>query len=88
MGTGLRWGLILGIVLAIPLVIFLAQNTQSVTINFLTWSGQVPLVAVLGVTVIVTIVIDEVIGLAVRARRRKAIADRQELERLRSAPPR
>jgi uncharacterized integral membrane protein len=87
-GTGLRWGLILGIVLSIPLVVFLAQNTQSVTINFLAWSGQVPLVAVLGVTVIATIVIDELIGLAVRSRRRKAIGERQELERLRSVPPR
>ena len=65
-GTGLRWGLILGIVLSIPLVVFLAQNTQSVTINFLDWTGQVPLVAVLGVTVIATIVIVELIGLAVR----------------------
>lgn len=87
-GTGLRWGLILGIVLSIPLVVFLAQNTQSVTINFLDWTGQVPLVAVLGVTVIATIVIVELIGLAVRSRRRKAIAERQELERLRSVPPR
>ena len=87
-GPGLRWGLILGIVLSIPLVVFLAQNTQSVTINFLAWTGQVPLVAVLGVTVIATIVIDELIGLAVRSRRRKAIAERQELERLRSVSPR
>ena len=87
-GTGLRWGLILGIVLSIPLVVFLAQNTQSVTINFLSWTGQVPLVAVLGVTVIATIVIVELIGLAVRSRRRKAIAERQELERLRTVPPR
>ncbi len=87
-GTGLRWGLILGIILAIPLIVFLAQNTQSVTINFLAWTGQVPLVAVLGATVILTIVIDELIGLAVRSRRRKAIVEHQELQRLRSAPPR
>ena len=84
----MRWGLILGIVLSIPLVVFLAQNTQSVTISFLAWTGQVPLVAVLGVTVIATIVIDELIGLAVRSRRRKAIVERQELERLRSVSPR
>jgi uncharacterized integral membrane protein len=87
-GTGLRWGLILGIILSIPLIVFLAQNTQSVTINFLAWTGQIPLVAVLGATVVVTIVIDELIGLAVRSRRRKAIVEHQELQRLRSAPPR
>jgi uncharacterized integral membrane protein len=87
-GTGLRWGLILGIILSIPLIVFLAQNTQSVTINFLTWTGQIPLVAVLGATVILTIVIDELIGLAVRSRRRKSIVEHQELQRLRSAPPR
>ncbi len=87
-GTGPRWGLILGIILAIPLIVFLAQNTQSVTINFLAWTGQIPLVAVLGTTVIITIVIDELIGLAVRSQRRKSIVEHQELQRLRSAPPR
>ena len=87
-GTGLRWGLILGIILSIPLIVFLAQNTQSVTINFLAWTGQIPLVAVLGATVIITIVIDELIGLAVRSQRRKSIIEHQELQRLRSAPPR
>ena len=87
-GTGVRWGLILGIILSIPLIVFLAQNTQSVTINFLAWTGQIPLVAVLGATVIITIVIDELIGLAVRSRRRKSIVEHQELQQLRSAPPR
>ncbi len=84
-GTGPRWGLIIGIVLAIPLIVFLAQNTQSVEINFINWSAQVPLVSVLAATVVLTVIITEVIGLFVRRRRRKVLAERAELRRLRSS---
>ena len=58
---------------------FLAQNTQSVEINFINWSAQVPLVSVLAATVVLTVVITEVIGLFVRRRRRKVLAERAEL---------
>ncbi len=85
MGTGPRWGLIIGIVLAIPLIVFLAQNTQSVEINFINWSAEVPLVSVLAATVVLTVVITEVIGLFVRRRRRRVLAERAELRRLRSS---
>ena len=74
-------GLIIGIILAIPLIVFLAQNTQSVEINFINWSAQVPLVSVLAATVVLTVVITEVIGLFVRRRRRKVLAERAELRR-------
>jgi uncharacterized integral membrane protein len=84
-GLGPRWGLIIGIIVAIPLIVFLAQNTQSVEINFINWSAQVPLVSVLAATVVLTVVITEVIGLFVRHRRRKVLAERAELRRLRSS---
>ncbi len=84
-GTGPRWGLIIGIVLAIPLIVFLALNTQSVEINFINWSTEVPLVSVLAATVVLTVIITEVIGLFVRRRRRKILAERAELRRLRSS---
>jgi uncharacterized integral membrane protein len=82
---GPRWGLIIGIILAIPLIVFLAQNTQSVEINFINWSAQVPLVSVLAATVVLTVIITEVIGLFVRRRRRRVLAERAELRRLRSS---
>jgi uncharacterized integral membrane protein len=84
-GTGPRWGLIIGIILAIPLIVFLAQNTQSVEINFINWSAQVPLGSVLAATVVLTVIITEVIGLFVRRRRRRVLAERAELRRLRSS---
>ncbi len=84
-GTGPRWGLIIGIILAIPLIVFLAQNTQYVVINFMNWTTEVPLVSVLASTVVLTVIITEVIGLFVRRRRRKVLAERAELRRLRSS---
>ncbi|HEX2369002.1 MAG TPA: LapA family protein [Acidimicrobiia bacterium] len=84
-GTGPRWGLIIGIILAIPLIVFLAQNTQYVVINFMSWTTEVPLVSVLASTVVLTVIITEVIGLFVRRRRRKVLAERAELRRLRSS---
>ena len=85
MGTGPRWGLIIGIILAIPLIVFLAQNTQSVVINFISWTTEVPLVSVLASTVVLTVIITEVIGLFVRRRRRRVLAEHAELRRLRSS---
>ncbi|HEX2404819.1 MAG TPA: lipopolysaccharide assembly protein LapA domain-containing protein [Acidimicrobiia bacterium] len=83
--TGPRWGLIIGLILAVPLIVFLAYNTQLVEINFINWSAQVPLVSVLAATVVLTVIITEVIGLFVRRRRRRVLAERAELRRLRSS---
>ncbi len=50
--SGLWTGLVLISVLLILLIIFIAQNTDSVAISFLSWSGEAPLaVALLAATV-------------------------------------
>lgn len=81
-GTGLFWGLVVGLVLAVFVIILAAQNTQSITFSFLGWDWSTPLIVVILVSLLVGIVLDEIVGLVFRARRRRILAEREELKRL------
>ena len=87
-GTGLFWGLVAGILLALATVILVAQNTASTTITFLGWEVSTPLVVVILAAMLVAVVLDELFGLIYRSRRRRTLGDRDQLERIRrSATP-
>jgi uncharacterized integral membrane protein len=79
-GTGVYAGLIALILVIAALVVLAAQNTQSVTIRWLGLSWTTPLIAVLLGVMLVTVVLDEVIGAVWRRRRRRILSERQELE--------
>jgi uncharacterized integral membrane protein len=79
----IRWGLLSFIVLAIIVIILSAQNTQEVELKALGWTAQAPLVVIILVTVLVTVVLDELVGVILRARKKKRIAEKEELKRLR-----
>jgi len=79
----IRWGLVSFIVLAIVVIILAAQNTQEVELKALGWTAQAPLVVIILVTVLVTVILDELVGLILRSRKKKRLAERAELERLR-----
>lgn len=81
--TELPFGLVFLLLLALLIVVFAVQNTQSVRIQFLVWEGRFPLAIVIIAVVVATIVLDELLGLVFRRRRRKRAAERAELERLR-----
>jgi uncharacterized integral membrane protein len=81
-GTGLFWGLVVGLVLAVFVIILAAQNTQSITFSFIGWDWSTPLIVVILVSLLVGIVLDEIVGLIFRARRRRILAEREELKRL------
>jgi len=81
-GTGLFWGLIIGIVLAAGIVILAAQNTAKTTIKFLGWDFSTPLIVVILGALLVGVVLDELVGLVYRFRRRRTLADRDKLQRL------
>ena len=85
-GTGLSWGLIVGIVLAVMLVVLAAQNTDSTTIAFLGWDFSTPLIVVILATLVVGVAFDKLFGLVYRARRRRMLNDRDELKRLKRSP--
>ncbi len=81
-GTGLLWGLVVGVLLAVALVILAAQNTGSTTIAFLGWEFSRPLIVVILGTLLVAVVFDELFGMVYRSRRRRALGDRDQLRRI------
>jgi len=82
-GTGLFWGLIVGFILAVAVIVLAAQNTGDVTIAFLAWDFSTSLIVVILGSILIGIVLDELFGLVYRKRRRRALRDREELKRLR-----
>jgi uncharacterized integral membrane protein len=82
-GTGLFWGLIVGLVLAVAVVILVAQNTGAVTIAFLGWDFSTSLIVVILGSLLIGVLLDELFGLVYRRRRRQTLRDREELNRLR-----
>jgi uncharacterized integral membrane protein len=80
-GTGLFWGLVVGVLLAVAVLILAAQNTASTTIAFLSWDFSTPLIVVILGTLLVGVIFDELFGLVYRARRRRTLGDRDQLKR-------
>jgi uncharacterized integral membrane protein len=82
--TEIPFGLILFLVIAVLLVVFTVQNSsEDVTLKFLVWEGSYPLALIIIGVVAVTVILDEVLGLFLRQRRRRRLAEKQELKRLR-----
>lgn len=82
-GTGLFWGLIVGFILAVAVIVLAAQNTGDVTISFLVWEFSTSLIVVILGSILIGIVLDELFGLVYRKRRRRTLRERDELKRLR-----
>lgn len=82
-GTGVTMVMIVLSVLAVILIVFLAQNTDSVPIEFLVWDGEAPLfVVVLGSVAAAAFLTLGVSGVW-RRRRRRQRTEHEELQRLR-----
>lgn len=95
------WATVLiGLAAAIALLVFVAQNTDQVTVEWTVWKVDVSLAAVVFGAMILGAVIALVAGFVWRFQRRRRLRERQELKRLRherggsqvrgdsSAPPR
>ncbi len=80
-GTGVFWGLIVGVLFAAAVIVLAAQNAGSVRVRWLVWDFSAPLAAVILGAALVAVVVDQLASLYVRRRRRRALA---ELDRLRS----
>jgi len=83
-GTGMRWSYLFGAVLTIAIIILAGQNTESVEFEFLTWNITAPLAAVILATAFIAVVIDELIGVIWRFRRRRQLREKAELDELRA----
>jgi uncharacterized integral membrane protein len=78
-GTGWFWSLIIGIVLALAAVIFVLQNGDPVSVEFLGWEGQVSLAGLVLVVALASIVLDELFGAFYRQRRRRRLTEREAM---------
>jgi uncharacterized integral membrane protein len=83
-GTGLFWGLIVVLLLGVAIVILAAQNPEPVELRWLGFEIEVSLVAIILATAVVAVILDQLIGLAWRRRRRQMLGDHEELRRLRA----
>lgn len=69
-GTGIRWSFVLGIVLVVALIAFIAQNDQQVEFEWL-WVGfRASLAVMLLATAVVAVAATALVGLLWRTRRR------------------
>jgi uncharacterized integral membrane protein len=82
-GTGFFWGLVFGLLITAVVIVFAAQNTASVEVRFLGWRFATPLIVLILGSVLAGVVIDEVVGLIYRRRKRRILNEREELKRLR-----
>lgn len=84
-GTGFYVGLGAILLFALALLILAVQNTQDVNVTFLGWDFTIPLFGVAIGAALGAAVLDELIGLVWRRRRRVRLAERAELRSLRAA---
>ena len=77
------WRVILFLLLAVLVVVFAVQNTQSVELRILGWSWELPLVIIILATVVVSVLLAEILGGIIKRRRRLRRLEREELKRLR-----
>jgi uncharacterized integral membrane protein len=78
-GVGFVWWFVVALPLAAALIVFVAQNTEEVTVRWTVWKVRAPLAAVVLVTIFVAMVITEIVGLVWRHRRRRLLAQRESL---------
>jgi uncharacterized integral membrane protein len=82
-GTGLYWSLLIGLIVATVILIGIVQNSQSVQVQYLVWHLNTPLIVVLLVTIVASVLLSALVGVAWRHSRRRQLADREELRGLR-----
>jgi uncharacterized integral membrane protein len=83
-GTGISWAFIFGVILTVAIIVLAVQNTDTVPVRLYFWETAAPLIIVMLVTALAAILIDEMIGLVIRRKKRKVLAEREELKRLRA----
>jgi len=83
-GTGISWAFIFGVLLTVAVIVLAVQNTDAVPVTLYFWETSAPLIIVMVVTGLAAILIDELIGMIIRRRKRKVLAEREELKRLRA----
>ena len=79
-GTGLLWGFVLAVPLAAALIVFIAQNTQQVSVRWTVWRVDTSLAVVVLVTILAAVLLAEIVGIVWRLRRRRLLARHETLQ--------
>lgn len=77
--AGVPWGIIFFVILSVLIAVFAVQNVQDVELQFLSWSGEFPLILIVVGVFAIGVVLDEILGAVIRRRRRIRQAEKQEL---------
>ncbi len=72
------------VLVAIALISLVWQNQEAVPLEWLWISTEVPLFVIVLVTALAAVLLDELVGLVWKARRRRRLAEKEELKRLRA----
>ncbi|MDH3193950.1 MAG: lipopolysaccharide assembly protein LapA domain-containing protein [Acidimicrobiia bacterium] len=83
-GSGFRWSMLFGALLLAVVIILVFQNTQTTRFDFLQWSIEAPLAALLLGTTLIAVLIDEIVGYVIRIRRRRIKRQLAELKELKA----
>ncbi len=84
-GPGFPWGALIAIFGISLTVVFAVQNTEPVPVHFLWLEGEYPLALVILITAAVAVLLTALVGFTYRRRRKRRIAEQQELKRLRES---
>lgn len=64
--------MVLGVLAAVALIVFIAQNTNETRVNFLGWDWDLPLFLLLLITIVLSVVCTEIAGWYMGRRRRSS----------------
>lgn len=81
-GTGISWAIVFGVLLIVVIAVLALRNTAAVTVDLLFWQIEAPLISVILGVAAITVVIDELIGMILRIRKRRLKKQKEELKRL------
>jgi len=81
-GTGVSWTLIIVLVVVVIVAVLAAVNTASVSVDLVFETVQAPLISIILVVAALAVIVDELVGLAVRRSRRRRLHEKQQLARL------
>lgn len=83
-GSGFYASVVLSVVLGAVLLVFALQNTADVTVKLFAGQVEMPLFGVALGAGLMTLIIDQLVGLAWRRQRRRRLEERNELARLKA----
>jgi len=81
----MSWALVAGLLAALAVIIGIVQNSQNVVVQYLGWTGHIPLAVLLLITVLTTVALTALAGAVWRRARRRQLTGRAELNHLRAA---